>query len=216
MSSFQSQFLGRISYAEALGLMQEFKAKRQNNEIGDQILFLEHQAVVTMGRKPSEKDLYLKKEELLKKNIDFVKTDRGGKLTYHGPGQLVIYFVFDIQKRGYSIEEWVWNVEEGVRKFLSEKGVECERDEDNPGLWVRAAHEPPLQKICSVGFHVSKGVTTHGVALNLDCDLTPFGYFLPCGVEGRGITSVLKETGKKLFLEEAAKEIEGIYRGLFT
>ena len=93
MSSFQSQFLGRISYAEALGLMQEFKAKRQNNEIGDQILFLEHQAVVTMGRKPSEKDLYLKKEELLKKNIDFVKTDRGGKLTYHGPGQLVIYFV---------------------------------------------------------------------------------------------------------------------------
>lgn len=154
-------------------------------------------------------DLKITLAEIEKKGIEFVKTDRGGKLTYHGPGQLIGYFIVNIQARKLSIEEMVWKAEEGIRLFLEGEGVTASRDKKNPGLWVGR------EKIASLGFHVERGVTTHGIALNLTNDLTPFNYMIPCGVSDAGVTSVLKLTGRTLSIEEAGKKLAQIYKKIF-
>ncbi len=205
----QFQFLGSVAYEKALHLMQDLREKRQKNLIDDQILFLEHPPVITMGKRKSFEDLKCTLEELDLKGIAFSETDRGGKLTYHGPGQLVIYFIVDIERRNLSIQKMVWMVEEGIRLFLKDAGIEATRDERNPGLWVKNS------KIASIGLHVQKGVTTHGVALNLAPDLSAFDLMIPCGLPGVGVTSVQKIKGKSLSVKQASKKLELIYQKQF-
>lgn len=202
---FESKFLGRIPYSKGVELMNQLRSRRLENKISDTLLFLEHDPVITMGRRESENDLRLTKKELYKKGIGFVKTDRGGKLTYHGPGQLVGYFIFNIEKLGYGIDKFVWQVEEGLRLLLESYCIYAIRDQKNPGLWIKN------KKIVSLGFHVHKGVTTHGIALNVHCNLTPFTYMVPCGVEGRGVTSMLKEINIRLDIKEIALKLKNHY-----
>ena len=203
---FESQFLGCIPHNQAHHLMQELHEKRQRNLLPDQILFLEHPPVITSGKRPAEDDLKLTRLELQQKGVDFIQTDRGGKLTYQGPGQLVIYFIFKLSS---SIEKFVHQVEEGIRLLLLEEGIHTERDPENPGLWMGKS------KIASIGLHVSRSITTHGAAVNFSPDLKHFDYFIPCGLPTAGVTSIKKELGKSPTVEEGAKKLKKIYEEIF-
>lgn len=189
--------------------MLALREKRLKGEIPDQLLLLEHPPVITSGRREASDDLKETPDSLLKKGIDLLETDRGGKLTYHGPGQLVGYFVFSLKSRGDSIEKFVWKAEEGIRLFLQDYAIEGERDPKNPGIWIGP------KKIASLGFHIHQGISTHGISLNLDMDLKPFSYFTPCGIPNSQVTSVLQETGKSPTLESASRQLANYYSTVF-
>jgi len=193
---------GRLSWHEAHERMLALRDQRLADKIPDQVFFLEHTPVVTMGRRPSWGDLKKSKEELEASGVECVETDRGGKLTAHEPGQLVIYFVVDIQKRLFSIERWVQIVEQVLKDLLEEFGIKASCEKENPGLWIGA------NKIASIGFHIHKGVTTHGVALNVSNDLALFDLFIPCGLSDRGVTSIQKETGQSPALTGVQKSFQ--------
>lgn len=206
---FESKFLGRIPYTEGVDLMNQLRDQRLKNKIPDTLLFLEHEPVITMGRRQSQEDLKLTQKELLQKGIEFVIADRGGKLTYHGPGQLVVYFVFNIKKRGWGIDEFVNKTLKGVSHLLEAYRIKATYDSKNPGLWVEK------KKIASVGFHVQQGVTTHGIALNINCDLTPFSFIIPCGIEGSHATSMLEETRKVFEVEKVSQDLQKEFQKFF-
>lgn len=205
----QSRFLGTVAYQAALELMNQLRSERLQNIISDQLLFFEHPPVITMGRRDASGDFVLSPEEIRQKGIDLVQTDRGGKLTYHGPGQLVIYFIFDIAARKLPIDKFVWLAEEGLRLLLADYDIVAKRDKKNPGLWLGN------KKIASLGFHIHKGITTHGIALNVWNDLTPFSFMVPCGVAEAAVTSVLLETGKKEALQKVGKKLLKVYGDVF-
>jgi len=122
---------------------------------------------------------------------------------------LVIYFIFDLNQRGLSIADFVWKAEEGLKLYLETLNIHTERDAKNPGLWIKS------HKIVSVGFHIQKGITTHGVALNLTCDLTPFSYLIPCGIPTSVPTSVLLQVGKSISALEAGQTLQTCYTQIF-
>lgn len=204
-----AQFLDVVEYDEALELMHSLRDQRLKDQIPDTILYLQHPPVITMGRRPALEDLKLGVNEIKDRGISFIQTDRGGKLTYHGPGQLVIYFIFSLAKRKLAIDEMVFKVEEGLRLYLETLGIEALRDKKNPGLWLGN------KKIAQLGLHVHKQITTHGAAVNINCDLQPFTYMIPCGIEGAMATSVLLETKKNGDLKNAAKNLHKIYLKVF-
>ncbi|MBI2339953.1 MAG: lipoyl(octanoyl) transferase LipB [Deltaproteobacteria bacterium] len=206
----QTSFLGEAPYREALEKMNSLRDERLANRIPDQLLFLEHPPVITMGRRRSHEDLKINPEELKRRGIEFVETDRGGRLTYHGPGQLVVYFIVDIETRKISIDKMVWAVEEGVKRLLAKYGISASRDKRNPGIWVGNS------KIASIGLHVHRGVTTHGVALNVDCDLAPFGYIIPCGIAGAGVTNLAEITARKYSVDEVGGDLRRCYEDVFN
>lgn len=178
---------GLVPYQEAENWQRELTAKRLRDEIPDTLLLLEHPPVVTMGRREATSDLRISREILKKAGIDLVQTDRGGRLTYHGPGQLVGYFIFRLGKK--SIPDFVGEVEELLIQLLQLFGLTSHRDPEHPGVWIGR------KKIASLGLHVDHGITRHGFALNVNCDLTPFGYIYPCGVRDCGVTSLQEELG---------------------
>ncbi len=207
------KFLGLVPYQEASRLMADYHAQRLQGKIPDTFLFLEHPPIVTMGRRNSQADLHVSTEFLKEQGVDFIETDRGGRLTYHGPGQLVVYFIVDINQRKLSqrklsIEKLVYLVEEGLKNLLQSYGITANRDERNPGIWVGN------EKIASLGFHVSRGVTTHGLALNVMNDLTPFSYFTPCGIPTAGVTSMQSQTSKKYDVKEVANRLKSEFEKL--
>lgn len=189
--------------------MEGLRASRLAGQIPDQLLFLEHPSVITIGRRESDEDLLLSKELLDIKGIKLLKTKRGGKITYHGPGQLVIYFVVDLEKKTLGVDRFVSRVEEGVKDFLEDEGIVASVRCGRPGLYVDS------RKIASVGFHIYRGVSSHGAAVNISCDLTPFSYFHPCGERAGEVTSFFKETGSVRPLRDAARKIACVYARLF-
>ncbi|MBI4412367.1 MAG: lipoyl(octanoyl) transferase LipB [Deltaproteobacteria bacterium] len=201
----QSSFLGRVPYAGALARMNHLRDERLADRIPDQLLFLEHPPVITMGRRKSHEDLKIDPEELKRKGIEFVETDRGGRLTYHGPGQLVVYFIVDIRARKMPVDRLVWTAEEGIKQCLAKYGILADRDERNPGIWVGNS------KIASVGLHVHRGVTTHGIAVNVNCDLGPFSYMTPCGIAGAGVVSLAALSGNEYSVDEVARSLRRYY-----
>lgn len=191
-NTFIQKNWGLISYQEACAKMNALRDLRLQDQVQDQILFLEHPAVITQGKREASDEMHLSAEVLASKGIELVETDRGGKLTYHGPGQLVVYFIVNLKKRHLSVTDFVYRVEEGILIVLQSYGIKAERREGFPGLWVNG------QKIASLGFHIHRGVTTHGIALNVSNDLTPFDYFLPCGMDIQ-MTSMQKELPSEKF-----------------
>lgn len=208
-SPIQVQFLGCRPYKDALETMHDLRDRRLQNQISDQILFLEHPSVITRGRQHSWDDLIESPKQIKSKDIDLIETDRGGRLTYHGPGQLIIYFVMNIRERGLSIGDLVWRVEEGIRLYLDKIGICAERDSKNPGMWIGR------KKIASLGFHVHRFVTTHGVSLNVHGDLTPFSYMIPCGLSGVHVTNILEEKGEKKDLWDVGRQLVKHYSRVF-
>jgi lipoate-protein ligase B len=178
--------LGTVSYAEALALQQRVRDRRQAGEVPDSLLVLEHPPVYTKGRRTLDADLPMGEEWYRARGIEVERTDRGGRVTYHGPGQLVAYPIMRID----DVPAYVHGLEAAMIAALADEGVAAEVREGLTGVWAGDA------KIGSIGVHISRGVTTHGLAVNVDNDLQPFEWIVPCGIDHVRMTSVSKETGR--------------------
>ncbi|HWT93206.1 MAG TPA: lipoyl(octanoyl) transferase LipB [Solirubrobacteraceae bacterium] len=182
---------GRMEYREALRLQHRLRAARQAELIPDTLLLLEHDPVYTRGRRATPEELPLGAEWYAAKGIDIVDVDRGGKVTYHGPGQLVGY---PIVRVGSGVLGFVRTLEEAIVAALADEGVDAhgrmDDGRDFTGAWVGD------RKIGSIGLHVNKGVTTHGFAVNVDGSLEPWSWIVPCGLPEAHMTSILEQTGR--------------------
>jgi lipoyl(octanoyl) transferase len=181
--------LGTIAYRDALAIQAEVQAQRQADEQPDTLLLLEHPPVYTRGRRAADKELSLGESFYRARGIEIVPTDRGGKVTYHGPGQLVGYPIMRVSDIGAHLRK----MEAAIVAALAEYGIEarsrCAEGIDYTGVWVAD------RKIASIGVHVSRGVSTHGFAVNVTNDLTPFTWIVPCGLPDVTMTSVALELG---------------------
>jgi lipoyl(octanoyl) transferase len=175
-----------IDYREGVELQERVRAARQAGEIPDALLMLEHPPVYTRGRRSDAGELPMGEAWYLSQGIDVVQTDRGGKLTYHGPGQLVGYPIMRID----DVVAYLRTMEGAIIAALAEEQVEAGMRDGLTGVWVQD------RKIGSIGVHVSRGVTTHGFAINVENDLQPFEWVVPCGLDGVRMTSLYLETGR--------------------
>jgi lipoyl(octanoyl) transferase len=182
--------LGTVEYREALELQERVRRARQTQLVPDVMLLLEHYPVYTRGRRSGPGELPMGENWYRAQGIDIVETDRGGKVTYHGPGQLVGYPIVAVS----DVVAYVRTLERALVACLAEEGVSARaRVQDGPdytGVWV------DNRKIASIGVHVARGVTTHGFAVNIENDLQPFNWVVPCGLDGVAMTSLIKETGR--------------------
>ncbi|HKY62584.1 MAG TPA: lipoyl(octanoyl) transferase LipB [bacterium] len=194
--SIQFESLGRRPFAEVLEMQLKLRRRRQAGEIGDRVLFVEHPRVITRGRRPAEEDFKISPAELQGRGFEVADAGRGGRLTYHGPGQLVAYFIVSLTMRKLSIPQFVRRVEESVIGSLGEFGIAAATREGCPGVWVGGS------KIASVGFSVDRGVSMHGVAVNVDPRLEDFGVIVPCGIQDCEITSMRQLLGRAPILVE--------------
>jgi len=168
--------LGSMRYADAFALQQQFVERRKRGEIPDQLLIVEHPHVVTMGRTAHDENLLCAPELLDRAGIEFHRTDRGGDVTYHGPGQIVGYPIFDLREWKRDVMAYVRALEQVLIDALAEFGIPAGREAGATGVWT----EPG--KIAAIGVHISRWVTSHGFALNQDTDLSYFRYIVPCGL----------------------------------
>lgn len=196
-------------------LMQEIiEIKLENNnrteserkETPNYLIFVEHPHVYTLGKSGDEHNLLLNYIQLQAKDATFFKTDRGGDITYHGPGQLVGYPIFDLENFNIGLRQYIYNIEEAVIAALADFGIAASRDPHATGVWLDVG-KSSARKICAIGVKSSRYVTMHGFALNINTDLDYFGHINPCGFTDKGVTSVEKELGKKQDLEKIEKEV---------
>jgi lipoyl(octanoyl) transferase len=182
---------GTVPYEEAREAQRQLAGRRQRNEIGDVLLLLEHPPVYTRGRRSTANELPMGVEWYEMQGIEVRDTDRGGRVTYHGPGQLVAYPIVSLAAYGDDVHQYVRRLEQVMIGALAEHGVEAGLIDGQTGVWVGD------RKIGSIGVHVSRGVTTHGLAVNVNNDLQPFEWIVPCGIEGCAVTSLGRELGSE-------------------
>lgn len=190
---------GLVPYEEARVAQRWLCEARQEGELPDVLLLLEHPPVYTRGRRSTPEELPMQDEWYEMQGIEVHHTDRGGRVTYHGPGQLVAYPIVSLRPYGDDVHEYVRRLERVAIESLAAHGVEAETIEGLTGVWTR---EP--RKIGSIGVHVSRGVTTHGMAVNVNNDLQPFEWVVPCGIEDCRVTSLSRELGAEQDLEAFA------------
>jgi len=185
-------YLGRVDYSTALGLQQTLVQLVKDGRVGHTLLLLEHPAVITLGRNASERNIVASREFLEKQGVELFETDRGGDVTFHGPGQLVGYPIFNL--RGFEPRvgavEFVRRIEEALIRTCGDLGVVTSRIPGLTGVWTE--NSPPA-KIAAIGVHISRGVTSHGFALNVSTDLESFKLIVPCGLADKPVTSLSVE-----------------------
>ena len=187
--------LGTVPYREAWDLQRSLAAAVSRGAIPDTVIFCEHPPVVTMGRRTEEGELHIPADA----EVEIVETDRGGKSTYHGPGQLVCYPILDLHRHGRDVKRYVRRLEEAIIRTLTPFGIEATRIEGLTGVWIA---NPP-RKVASIGVRVARWVTTHGYALNVDLDPAPFSdWITACGLEEASFTTVARELGRSMTVEE--------------
>jgi lipoyl(octanoyl) transferase len=187
--------LGVVPYEDAWDLQRSLAAAVADGERPDTIVLLEHPPTITTGRRTEESELHIPVDA----EVDVVETDRGGKSTFHGPGQLVCYPIFDLKRHGQDVKRYCRDLEEALILTLAKLGVEGERIEGLTGVWLTR----PPRKIASIGIHISKWVTTHGYALNVDLDPAPFTQWITaCGLEDAAFTTVARELGRPIAVDE--------------
>jgi lipoyl(octanoyl) transferase len=187
--------LGLVPYREALALQRSVASAVSQGELPDTVLLLEHPPVITLGRRTESGELHVPEDA----NVDICETDRGGKSTYHGPGQLVCYPVFDLTRHGQDVQKYCRDLEEALIGTLSAFKLEAERIEGLTGIWLTR----PPRKIASIGVHISKWITTHGYALNVDLDTAPFTKWITaCGLEDAAFTTMARELGQPLRVDD--------------
>ena len=188
--------LGLTPYREAWQLQRSLAGAVSQGAIPETVVLLEHPPVVTLGRRAEQRELHVPPGA----QVELVETDRGGRSTYHGPGQLVCYPILDLNNHGRDVKRYCRDLEESVIRTLGAFGIEATRIEGLTGVWL----EPPPRKICSIGVHVSRWITTHGYALNVDLDLEPFTRWITaCGLDDAAFTTMAREVGQPLSVDEA-------------
>ena len=191
-----AQWLGRIGYREAWALQKELVAQRAQTETGDRLLLLEHDAVLTLGRLADDHHVLASPRELRRRGIEVIRVERGGEVTYHGPGQLVAYPIIRLGDRGLLVRPLVTALETAMIETCARLGVETFSREGHPGCWVEGDRGRPHRKIGALGLRIERGVSYHGIALNIDPDLRDFELIDPCGMPGLVSTSVAEELGR--------------------
>jgi lipoyl(octanoyl) transferase len=187
--------LGLVPYREAWELQRSLAGAVSQGAIPDTVVFLEHPPVITLGRRTGEEEVHVPEGA----EVDVVETDRGGKSTYHGPGQLVCYPILDLNRHGRDVKKYCRDLEEALVQTLAAFGLPGERIEGLTGVWLTR----PPRKIASIGVHISRWVTTHGYALNVDLDPAPFTQWITaCGLEEAAFTTIARETGRPVTVEE--------------
>ena len=187
--------LGLVPYREAWDLQRSVAAEVASGARPDTVLLLEHPPTVTLGRRTEPGELHVPAGA----EVEIVETDRGGKSTYHGPGQLVCYPIFDLTRHGQDVKKYCRDLEEALIRTLAPLGLEATRIDGLTGIWL----ERPPRKIASIGVHISKWITTHGYALNVDLDPAPFTEWITaCGLEDAAFTTIAREVGRPVPVEE--------------
>jgi lipoyl(octanoyl) transferase len=187
--------LPQVAYREAWELQRSLTAGVLAGTRPDTVIFLEHPPVITVGRRTGEDEVHVPPGT----TVEVVETDRGGKSTFHGPGQLVCYPILDLRRHGKDVRKYCRDLEEAVIRTLAEFGLEATRIEGLTGVWLPR----PPRKICSIGVHISRWVTTHGYALNVDLDPAPFTEWITaCGLEEASFTTMARELGRRVTLDE--------------
>ncbi len=226
---------GIVPYEEALVAQRWLKGARQEGEIPDVLLLLEHPPVYTRGRRSSEEELPMQREWYEMQGIEIHETDRGGRVTYHGPGQLVAYPIVSLAPYGDDVHEYVRRLERVAIEALEAHGVAAQTIDGLTGVWTEGnpptgsrrdenprmakeigpSAEGEARKIGSIGVHVSRGVTTHGLAINVNNDLQPFEWVVPCGIDNCRVTSLGRELGAEQDLAAFADTVAGRYGEIF-
>jgi lipoyl(octanoyl) transferase len=187
--------LGLVPYGEAWALQRSVADAVSQGMLPDTVLLLEHPPVVTLGRRTEEGELHIPAGA----EVEIVETDRGGKSTYHGPGQLVCYPVFDLTRHGQDVKKYCRDLEEALIRTLARFGLGATRIDGLTGIWL----ERPPRKIASIGIHISKWVSTHGYALNVELDPAPFTEWITaCGIEDAQFTTIARELGRSVAVDE--------------
>ena len=235
--------LGSVDYRTAVRLQQKLVGLRQDGRIGDVLLLLEHAPVITLGRNAKRDNILASPELLAERGVEVLECDRGGDVTFHGPGQLVAYPIFDLRgfcsksenRRTMGIIEFVRGLEDVLIGTCGDYGIATKRISGLTGVWTvdhTATPRPvppatpgeigdpsPLHpeeaKIAALGLHVSRGVTSHGIALNVNTDLSFFHLIIPCGIQAKPVTSMAKELGRELPILEVAKALSGNFGRVF-
>lgn len=193
--------LGLVDYREGLLLQEKLLNSRKSGAIADVLLLLQHPSVFTIGRSGIVENIVVPKETLVKENIPVFHTNRGGDVTYHGPGQLVSYPILNLREDGLTAHQYVWNLEEVVIRTLADFGIGGQRVLGQRGVWVGE------EKVCALGLRVRGEVSMHGFALNVNTNLKYFTYIIPCGIAGVSITSVSKLLGHEVEIDEIQKSL---------
>jgi lipoyl(octanoyl) transferase len=200
--------LGTVAYSEAWELQRSVASAVSAGALPDTVLLLEHPPVVTLGRRTDEGELHIPPDA----EVEIVETDRGGKSTYHGPGQLVCYPIFDLTRHGQDVKKYCRDLEEALIRTMAPFGIEATRIDGLTGIWL----ERSPRKIASIGIHISKWITTHGYALNVDLDPAPFTEWITaCGIEDAQFTTMARELGRPVAVDEVRPHALGALAEVF-
>ena len=203
--------LGQIDYDEAWKLQTDIVGARNRGELNaDTILVLEHPAVFTLGRRGGAENLLVSEAFLEESGIAVTQVERGGNITHHGPGQLVVYPIIDLEAAKISVIDFVHALEEVMLQTAGVWGIKAGRNSSNHGIWVEN------QKLGSVGIAIRKGISFHGLALNVNLDLTPFTWIQPCGLQGVQMTSMAKELSGEVSMSKVRDVIKNQFEAIFN
>ena len=198
--TFQVERFGIIDYADGLGLQRERVAARKAGLILDTLLLFEHPHVYTLGRNAKKDNILLSTEQLAGRGVQVFEIDRGGDVTYHGPGQLVGYPILDLSQHRRDIAWYMRSLEDALIAVAGDYGIEAGRLAGAPGVWVGN------DKLAAMGVHISRWVTSHGFAFNVNTDLRYFDWIVPCGLRDKGVTSLQKLLGQRVEMDEVAEK----------
>ncbi len=215
---FKTLDLGCLGYSETLKIQEEhfnaiLDAKRQglHHEINT-LIFVEHKPVYTLGKSGDKSNI---KQNLEMLGAEFYETSRGGDITYHGPGQIVGYPIFDLEQFNIGVREYIWNIEQAIINVIDQFGLKGNRISDASGVWLDSELEA-ARKICAIGVKVSRYVTMHGFAFNINTDLGYFDHIIPCGIEDKGVTSLEKELSAKQDIEVVKNLVRTAFNEVFS
>ena len=220
--------LGLIDYKEAWDYQEKLFAEVVDTKVANRtlpenqqqttnnfLLFCEHPHVYTLGNTGDKEHLLISENQLKEKNASYYKINRGGDITYHGPGQIVGYPILDLDNFFTDIHKYLRFLEEMVIRTLAEYGLTAERSAGETGVWLDASNPTKARKICALGVRASRWVTMHGFALNVNVDLNYFGNIIPCGIVDKAVTSLDKELGRKVDEQEVKQKLKKHFSELF-
>jgi lipoyl(octanoyl) transferase len=210
MKTLEVRKLGLMPYADAMALQAELVKQRRSGEVADQLLLLEHPHVITLGTASSTNHILVGDEERALLGIEMFETGRGGDVTYHGPGQLVGYPIFDLKPDRCDLHQYVRDIEEALINALAHFGLHGGRKPGLTGVWLGD------EKVAAIGVRVSSGwITSHGFALNVNTDLQFFDAIVPCGIRDHGVTSMQRALGREVTMNEVEDAVAAEFAALF-
>jgi lipoyl(octanoyl) transferase len=219
--------LGNMEYREAWTFQEKLlkentvikslKAKGEtSSDTTHHLLFCEHPPVYTLGKSGKEEHVLVSKDELSRRGIAYYPTNRGGDITFHGPGQVVGYPILDLEKFYTDIGKYLRNLEEVIILTMAEYGLKGDRSPGETGVWLDPENKLKARKICAMGVRCSRWVTMHGFAMNINTDLNYFSMIVPCGIADKQVTSLQKELGRKVDMEEVKRKIKSNFSKVFS